>query len=157
MTTDQPGTRANANQLDNCRARGLWGSGSNALGLAPHWAKDTKIGYSTINVRLETADKNLGFRVVWKHRRCLIPRSGYYEWKARGASTRNTTSSIRSRPRQCCLAACGSSRSPQGEVQHLHPRRRGTASGGARPKRPPEPTESGHAIRAYLTHSACSA
>lgn len=49
-------------------------------GLVPAWAKDSKIGYSTINARLETAATKPVFRSAWKARRCLIPASGYYEW-----------------------------------------------------------------------------
>jgi len=57
-------------------------------GLVPHWAKDIRIGYSTINARLETARTKPAFRAAWKHRRCLIPSSGYYEWKAHDANTK---------------------------------------------------------------------
>lgn len=49
-------------------------------GLVPRWAKDAKIGYSTINARVDTACTKPSFRDAWKHRRCLVPASGYYEW-----------------------------------------------------------------------------
>jgi putative SOS response-associated peptidase YedK len=49
-------------------------------GLIPAWAKDTKIGYSLINARLETAATKPAFRSAWKSRRCIIPASGFYEW-----------------------------------------------------------------------------
>ncbi|MGR9086560.1 MAG: SOS response-associated peptidase [Gammaproteobacteria bacterium] len=50
-------------------------------GLIPHWAKDIKIGYHTINARAETVASKPAFRNAIKHRRCLIPADGYYEWQ----------------------------------------------------------------------------
>ena len=50
-------------------------------GLMPGWAKDPKIGASMINARLETAATKPSFRASWKARRCLVPASGYYEWR----------------------------------------------------------------------------
>ena len=50
-------------------------------GLIPHWAKDMKIGYSTINARAETVAEKPAFRNAFRHRRCLIPADGLYEWQ----------------------------------------------------------------------------
>lgn len=50
-------------------------------GLIPFWAKDTKIGYKTINARAETVATKPAFRAAYKNRRCLIPASGFYEWQ----------------------------------------------------------------------------
>jgi len=50
-------------------------------GLIPHWAKDEKIGYKLINARSETVFDKPAFREAIKKRRCLIPASGFYEWK----------------------------------------------------------------------------
>ena len=50
-------------------------------GLVPHWAKDTKIGYSTINARAETVAGKPAFRNAFRHWRCLIPADGFYEWQ----------------------------------------------------------------------------
>lgn len=50
-------------------------------GLIPHWAKDMKIGYSTINARAETVASKPVFRNAFKFRRCLIPADGFYEWQ----------------------------------------------------------------------------
>lgn len=50
-------------------------------GLIPPWAKDRKIGYSTINARAETVDSKPSFRSSFKKRRCLILADGFYEWQ----------------------------------------------------------------------------
>lgn len=50
-------------------------------GLIPAWAKDLKIGYSTINARAETVAEKPSFRSAFKSRRCLIPADGFYEWR----------------------------------------------------------------------------
>lgn len=50
-------------------------------GLVPFWSKDGKIGYTTINARVETAATKPAFREAWKRRRCLVPSSGYFEWQ----------------------------------------------------------------------------
>lgn len=50
-------------------------------GLVPAWAADAKIGYATINARAETVEAKPAFRAAFARRRCLVPASGYYEWK----------------------------------------------------------------------------
>jgi len=51
-------------------------------GLIPSWAKDEKIGNRMINARIETAREKPSFRSAYKHRRCLVPADGFYEWQA---------------------------------------------------------------------------
>lgn len=50
-------------------------------GLIPHWAKDEKIGYKMINARAETVADKPSFRHSFRRQRCLIPATGFYEWK----------------------------------------------------------------------------
>jgi putative SOS response-associated peptidase YedK len=50
-------------------------------GLIPFWAKDEKLKYSTINAKAETIAQKPAFRDAFKKRRCLIPASGFYEWR----------------------------------------------------------------------------
>jgi putative SOS response-associated peptidase YedK len=50
-------------------------------GLVPFWAKDKTVGSRMINARAETAAVKPAFRSAFKHRRCLIPADGFYEWK----------------------------------------------------------------------------
>jgi putative SOS response-associated peptidase YedK len=51
-------------------------------GLVPYWAKDVRVGVSTINAMAETLDtKPMMFREAFKRRRCLVPVEAYYERK----------------------------------------------------------------------------
>jgi putative SOS response-associated peptidase YedK len=51
-------------------------------GLLPAWSKGPDSRYSMINARAETVDTKPAYRNAFKHRRCLIPAEGFYEWKA---------------------------------------------------------------------------
>jgi putative SOS response-associated peptidase YedK len=62
------------------------GDGQNWLdmlhwGLIPSWAKDKSIGNHMINARCETVAEKPAFRHAIKYQRCLVPSSGFYEWK----------------------------------------------------------------------------
>ena len=47
-------------------------------GLIPWWAKDSKIGFSSINARAETVDTTPAFRDAWKKgQRCLVITDGF--------------------------------------------------------------------------------
>jgi putative SOS response-associated peptidase YedK len=50
-------------------------------GLIPMWAKDPSIGARMINARAETLAEKPAFRGALKYKRCIIPTSGFYEWK----------------------------------------------------------------------------
>ncbi|WP_025040050.1 SOS response-associated peptidase [Nitrosospira briensis] len=55
-------------------------------GLIPHWAKDTKKLPVMNNARAETIAEKPMFKQSFRQRRCLIPASGFFEWKAEGTS-----------------------------------------------------------------------
>ena len=48
-------------------------------GLIPHWAKDDSFKYKTINARAETVAKLATFREPFRHKRCIVPATGFYE------------------------------------------------------------------------------
>ncbi|MGD8725986.1 MAG: SOS response-associated peptidase, partial [Gemmatimonadales bacterium] len=54
-------------------------------GLIPSWAKDPTIGNRMINARAETVATKPAFEGAFKHRRCLIPADGFYEWQKTGS------------------------------------------------------------------------
>jgi putative SOS response-associated peptidase YedK len=54
-------------------------------GLIPHWANDPKIGSKLINARSETVNEKPSFKDSFTRKRCLIPASGFYEWKKEGS------------------------------------------------------------------------
>lgn len=49
-------------------------------GLVPSWSKDPCGAIGMINARSETASTKPAFADALKHRRCLIPADGFYEW-----------------------------------------------------------------------------
>ena len=53
-------------------------------GLIPSWVKDVKAFPLLINARSETVIEKNSFRAAIRHRRTLIPASGFYEWKRSG-------------------------------------------------------------------------
>ena len=53
-------------------------------GLIPFWAKDPKIGNRLINARAETLASKPAFRASMKRKRCLVPATGFYEWRRTG-------------------------------------------------------------------------
>jgi putative SOS response-associated peptidase YedK len=53
-------------------------------GLVPAWSKEPRTKYSTINARRETVADRPAYRNAFRHRRCLVPADGFYEWQHRG-------------------------------------------------------------------------
>jgi len=50
-------------------------------GLIPSWVKDPSSFTLLINARSETAAAKPSFRASMRHHRCLVPASGFYEWR----------------------------------------------------------------------------
>ncbi len=57
-------------------------------GLIPPWAKGAPMKYPSFNARAETLAEKPTFRDSFRHRRCLIPASGFYEWQKEGRTKR---------------------------------------------------------------------
>ncbi|CFW98447.1 putative SOS response-associated peptidase YoqW [Candidatus Filomicrobium marinum] len=55
-------------------------------GLIPPWVKDPMNFAMLINARAETADVKPSFRSALRHRRCLVPADGFYEWTGRAGA-----------------------------------------------------------------------
>jgi putative SOS response-associated peptidase YedK len=51
-------------------------------GLIPSWVKDPTAFTLLINARGESVNEKPAFRAAMRHRRCLFPADGFYEWKA---------------------------------------------------------------------------
>ena len=64
-------------------------------GLIPSWAKDPTIGNKMINARAETLTEKPSFRTAFRRRRCLIPASGFFEWKQNPGGKTKTPMYIR--------------------------------------------------------------
>jgi len=54
---------------------------SHRWGLVPFWADSLNTGYSMINARGESLAKKKSFQKPFKSQRCIVPASGFYEWK----------------------------------------------------------------------------
>ena len=62
-------------------------------GLIPSWVEDPRTFALLINARGETLDEKPAFRAALRHRRCLVPADGFYEWRREGR--RNTPYFVR--------------------------------------------------------------
>lgn len=69
-----PVLRVNGGSLEFAQCR--WG-------LVPGWAKSVAAAdkYSMINARAEEISEKRSYRAAFRSRRCLVPVSGFYEWK----------------------------------------------------------------------------
>jgi len=54
-------------------------------GLVPHWTRSFKAAHPIINARAESLAEKLMFATLLKTKRCLVPASGFFEWKHEGA------------------------------------------------------------------------
>lgn len=64
-------------------------------GLVPSWADDSSIGFKTINARSETVHEKPAFREAFRRRRCLLPSTGFYEWRAGAGGVKQPYAAVR--------------------------------------------------------------
>jgi putative SOS response-associated peptidase YedK len=57
-------------------------------GLIPSWVKDPGAFTTILNARSETAAEKPSFRGALRHRRCLVPATGFYEWTGKPGAKR---------------------------------------------------------------------
>jgi putative SOS response-associated peptidase YedK len=72
-------------------------------GLIPAWVKNSGELATLINARSETAAEKPSFRGPLRHRRCLVPTDGFYEWT--GPTRSKTRHFVRTPPSQPSLMA----------------------------------------------------
>ena len=84
-------------------------------GLIPYWAKDIKIGFSTINARAEEIDTKPAFREAFRQRRCLVPLDNFYEWKKTGTGKQPYAIALADRHIMALAGLWETWRSPAGE------------------------------------------
>ena len=84
-------------------------------GLIPYWAKDIKIGFSTINARAEEVDTKPAFREAFQRRRCLVPLDNFYEWKKTETGKQPYAIALADRRLMATAGLWETWRSPQGE------------------------------------------
>lgn len=77
-----PARSPGSNQPDRVATLMRWG-------LLPSWVKDPKDFPVLINARAETAAQKPSFRAAMRHRRCIVPATGFYEWQ-RDAATKQS-------------------------------------------------------------------
>jgi len=76
-----PTTRIMAVALDGNGKRRI---GNFQWGLVPSWAKDSRGAARLINARSETVTEKPSFRSSVPTKRCIIPMTGFYEWRTIG-------------------------------------------------------------------------
>ena len=80
IVTAGPVPDPGSNQPDRVAMLARWG-------FTPSWVKDPRDFPLLINARSETAARKNSFRTAMRHRRMLVPASGFYEWKREGKAT----------------------------------------------------------------------
>jgi len=73
-------------------------------GLIPAWSKELKLKFSTFNARAEKLEESRLYSPALKSRRCIVPVSGFYEWK-RTSKSEKQAYAIRRKDQQPLLLA----------------------------------------------------
>jgi putative SOS response-associated peptidase YedK len=84
--------------------------------LVPHWAKDPTIGAKLNNARGESVAEKPSFRDAFNRRRCLVPATGFFEWKTEGKIKQPHYISLRSGEPMAMGGLWESWKSPDGSI-----------------------------------------
>ncbi|NVP54309.1 SOS response-associated peptidase [Mycoplana rhizolycopersici] len=74
-------------------------------GFTPSWVKDPREFPLLINARAETAIGKASFRAAMRHRRILVPATGFYEWRRPPKGAKEKSQAYWIRPRKGSLVA----------------------------------------------------
>jgi putative SOS response-associated peptidase YedK len=74
-------------------------------GFTPGWVKDPHTFPLLINARAETATDKAAFRAAMRHRRILVPASGFYEWHRPPKGSRGASQAYWVRPKRGGIVA----------------------------------------------------
>ena len=85
-------------------------------GLVPSWSKASSIGSRMINARAETLADNRVFNVLLQNKRCLIPATGFYEWRKLGKERIPTYITLRNQEPFAFAGLWDTWKSPSGEL-----------------------------------------
>jgi putative SOS response-associated peptidase YedK len=86
-----------------------------ARGLIPFWAKDIKIGFSTINARTEDVDTKPAFREAFQRRRCLVPLDSFLRMEENATGKQPYAIALKDRRLMGMAGLWETWRSPAGE------------------------------------------
>jgi len=89
-------------------------------GLIPSWAKDANIGSRMINARAETVAEKPAYRGPLRSQRCLVPASGFYEWKRDGTSKQPYFIHVKDEPLVAFAGLYDRWRDPNGQTVHSY-------------------------------------
>ncbi|MDO9417524.1 SOS response-associated peptidase [Pararhizobium sp.] len=74
-------------------------------GFTPSWVKDPRDFPLLINARSETAIEKASFKAAMRHRRILVPASGFYEWHRPAKESGEASQAYWIRPKQGGIVA----------------------------------------------------
>ncbi len=85
-------------------------------GLIPSWTKDEKTSPAPINARAEGLNEKKLFRTLLSRGRCIVPATGFYEWKKSGNEKYPVYFRLKSQETFGMAGLCDSWQGPDGSI-----------------------------------------